>query len=79
MIRDREVTCREVIDAHLARIAEVNPRIHAVAVMLADMARDAAAAVDRAVATDTPLGPLAGVPFTPAVMSRTARSPGLHV
>ena len=25
MIRDRKVTSREVIDAHLARIAEVNP------------------------------------------------------
>jgi amidase len=64
MIRDRQVTSSEVIDAHLARITEVNPSIHAVTVTLADTARDAAAAVDRAVAAGAPLGPLAGVPFT---------------
>jgi amidase len=64
MIRARQVTSREVIDAHLARIAEVNPSVNAVTVTLADKARDAAAAVDRAVAAGAALGPLAGVPFT---------------
>lgn len=64
MIASREVTSAEVVDAHLSRIAEVNPDLNAVTVTLADEARIAAAAVDRAVAAGAPLGPLAGVPFS---------------
>lgn len=64
MIRARQVTSREVVDAYLARIEEVNPSINAVTETLADEARAAATAVDRAVSAGTPLGPLAGVPFT---------------
>jgi amidase len=64
MIRAREVTSRQVVDAHLARIEEVNPIVNAVTVTLGVAARDAATAVDRAVAAGAPLGPLAGVPFT---------------
>ena len=64
MIRSRQVTSADVVDAHLARIEEVNPAVNAVTVTLADDARSAAAEVDRAVAAGAPLGPLAGVPFT---------------
>lgn len=64
MIATGDVTSTEVIEAHLARIAEVNPDVNAVTVTLADEARAAAAAVDCAVAAGEPLGPLAGVPFT---------------
>jgi len=64
MIRSRAVSSREVVDAHLNRIADINPIINAVTVTLAVAARDAATAVDRALAAGTPLGPLAGVPFT---------------
>jgi amidase len=64
MIRSGQVTSAEVIDAHLTRIEEVNAEVNAVTVTLADEARAAAAAVDRAVAAGERLGPLAGVPFT---------------
>jgi amidase len=64
MIASREVTSAEVVEAHLARIEEVNPDLNAVTVTLSDEARASAAAVDRAVAAGEPLGPLAGVPFT---------------
>jgi amidase len=64
MIASGEVTSTEVIEAHLARIDEINPDVNAVTVTLADQARAAAAAVDRLVAAGAPLGPLAGVPFT---------------
>ena len=64
LIATGEVTSAEVIEAHLARIADVNPDVNAVTVTLADEARAAAAAVDRSVAAGRPLGPLAGVPFT---------------
>src|SRR5207245_2248072 len=63
MIASGEVTSTEVIDAHLARIEEVNPDLNAVTVTLADEARAAAAGVDQAVAAGAQLGPLAGVPF----------------
>lgn len=64
LIRDREVSSREVVDAHLARIADINSSVNAVTVTLAVSARDAATAVDRALANGAELGPLAGVPFT---------------
>jgi amidase len=64
MIASGEVTSADVIDVYLARIEEVNPDVNAVTVTLADEARAAASAVDRAVAAGEPLGSLAGVPFT---------------
>lgn len=64
MIASRRVTSPEVLDAFLARIAEVNPAVNAVTVTLAAEARAAAIVVDRAVAAGEPMGPLAGVPFT---------------
>lgn len=64
MIAAGTVTSAEVVDAFLARVAEVNPAINAVTVTLAEEARSAAAVVDRAVAAGKPLGPLAGVPFS---------------
>jgi fatty acid amide hydrolase len=63
-IRTGEVSSREVVEAHLTRIAEVNPRLNAVIFPLFDEARVAAAAADEAQAHGEPLGPLHGVPIT---------------
>ncbi len=63
-IRDRSVSSRDVVDAHLARIEAVNPKLNAVTVTLADNARRAAADADRWLAAGDELGPLHGVPFT---------------
>ncbi len=63
-IAAREVRARDVVEAHLERIAQVNPALNAVTRVLAEDARAAADAADRAVAADEPLGPLHGVPFT---------------
>ena len=46
-IRDGEVSAAEVTDAHLARIAKVDPRIRAFLHVAADQARAAASAVDQ--------------------------------
>jgi len=54
----------EVVEAHLARIAQVNPMLNAVTIVLGDAARAAADAADRRVASGGALGPLHGVPFT---------------
>jgi amidase len=64
MIRDREVSSREVIQAHLDRIEAVNPYLNAIVRLLPDQALAAADAADRLVSDGTPLGPLHGVPFT---------------
>jgi len=64
MIRDREVSSREVVQAHLDRIEVVNPHLNAIVRLLPDQALAAADAADRAVADGRRLGPLHGVPFT---------------
>lgn len=61
-IRSREVSSREVVEAHLARVDAVNPHLNAIVRVLADEALEAADAADRAVDDGAPLGPLHGVP-----------------
>jgi amidase len=63
MIARREVSSMEVVEACLARVAEVNPHINAV-VRLADGAPEAARRADEDLAAGTVRGPLHGVPFT---------------
>jgi amidase len=63
-IRSRRASSGEVVEAHLRRIEAVNPAVNAIVTVLAEQARDAAAAADRAVARGDAVGPLHGVPFT---------------
>ncbi|WP_327705229.1 amidase [Streptomyces decoyicus] len=63
-VRTGEVSAVELVDAHLARIAEVNPAVNAVTQLLAEQSRGEAAEIDRRRAAGAELGPLAGVPFT---------------
>ena len=53
-----------MIDAHLTRIADVNPQLNAIPVVLADDARLAADEADAALARGDEVGPLHGVPMT---------------
>jgi aspartyl-tRNA(Asn)/glutamyl-tRNA(Gln) amidotransferase subunit A len=62
-IASGEVSAEEVTRAHLDRIAEVDPRVHAFLHVTSEAALDAARAVDRKRAAGNPLGPLAGVPL----------------
>ena len=62
MIRSGEVSSREVVQAHLDRIEEVNPIVNAVTVPLIDSALEAADAADSASGEER--GPLHGVPFS---------------
>jgi len=64
MIRSGEVSAREVVDAHLARLTDVNPHLNAVVRVLADEARQAAGRADAQQRAGEALGPLHGVPFT---------------
>ncbi|HEY7200113.1 MAG TPA: amidase family protein, partial [Candidatus Dormibacteraeota bacterium] len=55
---------REAVQAHLDRIAAVNPAVNAVTSVLADRALQIAAEADRRLAAGEDVGPLHGVPFS---------------
>jgi aspartyl-tRNA(Asn)/glutamyl-tRNA(Gln) amidotransferase subunit A len=63
LIRTREISSVEVVQAHLDRIDALNPKINAV-VTVADGVLKAARAAEAAVLSGENLGPLHGVPFT---------------
>lgn len=63
-IRSKEVSSREVLEAHLARVGECNGALNAIVRLLTDEARTAADAADAAVAAGARLGRLHGVPCT---------------
>jgi amidase len=61
-IREGRLSAREVMQAHLERIEQVNPKVNAIVTLHADEAMLAAAAADEAQARGKPLGPLHGLP-----------------
>ena len=61
-IKRKQVSAREVMEAHLARIERVNPRINAIVTLVAERAMAGAKAADEAQARGAPLGPLHGLP-----------------
>jgi aspartyl-tRNA(Asn)/glutamyl-tRNA(Gln) amidotransferase subunit A len=63
LIRTKQISPIEVVQAHLDRITEVNPKINAI-VTLADGALQAARMAEAAVVSGARLGPFHGVPFT---------------
>jgi amidase len=64
MIRTGETSCRDVVEAHLARIGAVNGAVNAVTVLLSDAALAAAERADRVRQSGRATPPLHGVPFT---------------
>jgi amidase len=64
LIRRGEISSAELVEAHLERIAEVNPRLNAVVEALQEPARAGARATDARRASGKLLGPLDGVPFS---------------
>jgi len=63
MIRTRQVSAREVMAAHLDRIARFNPRLNAIVAKLPDdKCLELADAADRRTASGEPLPPLHGLP-----------------
>ncbi len=64
LIRAKAVSPVEVVDAILARIERLNPRLNAYCAVTAEEAREAAVAAEVSVLTGEELGPLHGVPFS---------------
>jgi amidase len=72
-VRDGTFSAREVMEAHLERIAAVNPRVNAIVTLVApEEALAAADAADRARAQGEPLGVLHGVPLAVKDLEETA-------
>ena len=63
LIAARAVSPVEVLDAYLAVIAALNPKLNAIVTLAADQARDAAKRAENAVMKGEPLGPLHGLPI----------------
>jgi amidase len=84
LIRTRQVSAREVMTAHLARIERLNPRLNAIVAKLDDEACLALAdAADRRAAAGEPLPPLHGLPtafkdLQPAVGFRFTRGSRIY-
>ncbi len=62
-VRTRQISARELLDLHLARIAERNPELNAIVSLDEERARAGAAAADEALASGEKVGPLHGLPF----------------
>ena len=63
LIRSREVSVAQVIEASLQRVAEINPQLNAFAAIYDDEAREAARLADTATHRGEVRGPLHGVPI----------------
>jgi amidase len=63
-IRSKQLSSRAIVDAHLDRIAKINPQLNAVVQLTADAARKEADEADAALARGESRGPLHGVPMT---------------
>jgi Asp-tRNA(Asn)/Glu-tRNA(Gln) amidotransferase A subunit family amidase len=63
-IREKKISPVELVDAHLAQIAALNPRLNAFVQVDAQRACQQARAAERAVARGDTLGPLHGVPLS---------------
>ncbi len=64
LIRTRQATSREIVQAHLDRIESVNPKVNAIVTLMAEDALRSADAADQAIEGGAKIGPLHGVPFT---------------
>jgi aspartyl-tRNA(Asn)/glutamyl-tRNA(Gln) amidotransferase subunit A len=62
MLRQREISCHEVVESYLARIEETEPKLNAYITVTADLARSAAQLADKEIAHGGWRGPLHGIP-----------------
>src|SRR5882757_4932889 len=63
-IRSKNLSSKVIVEAHLDRIAKVNPKLNAIVQLTADAARKEADEADAALARGEIKGPLHGVPVT---------------
>jgi len=61
-IRARDLSVREVMEAHLAQIERLNPQVNAIVTLLPEQAMEQAVVADDALARGEKVGPLHGLP-----------------
>lgn len=61
-IRTRDISAKEVMEAHLAQIERINPQVNAIVTLLPERALESAAKADRDLAKGEDVGPLHGLP-----------------
>lgn len=71
-IRSKELSVREVMEAHLAQIERVNPRVNAIVTLVAEQALEKADLADKALASGDSSGPLFGLPVAHKDLADTA-------
>ena len=64
LVRNREISPVELVDAHLRQIAARNPALHAFTMIFAEQAMAEARAAEAALARGQPAGLLGGIPLT---------------
>ena len=74
-IRKKQISAREAVEAHLARLDAMNPKLNAVVRVLRDEALREGAAADAAIARGDRLGPLHGVPITTKINTDQTGAP----
>lgn len=62
-VRIRELSCQEVLEAHLRQIERINPQVNAIVTLLAEQAMDQAKLADETWHKHDELGPLYGLPI----------------
>ncbi len=72
MVRDRDVSSRELLDACLARVDAVNPQLNAIVTLVPEMAYAWADAADEATVRGDECGPLHGLPIAHKDLEVTA-------
>ncbi len=70
-MRRKDLSAREVLDAHLTQIARVNPKVNAIVTLAADQARAQALSADEAAARGEFLDPLHGLPIAHKDLAET--------
>jgi amidase len=72
LLRTKQVSAREVLQAHLDRIERINPLVNAVVTLVPEQAIAAASRADEALARGNPIGPLHGLPIAHKDLQLTA-------
>jgi len=62
LIREKKLSAREAVAAHLKQIERVNPKVNAIVTLVAEAALESAAEADQMQARKEKLGPLHGLP-----------------
>jgi amidase len=63
LVRAKELSATEVLEAHLLQIEQVNPKVNAIVTLLPDQALDQARVADETLARGADVGPLHGLPI----------------